>query len=525
MIATIARADTPPLGTVNAKLQDGAGNPLTSTVIGGNRSLNVDVLNSISATVSSSPASPLSDQLIVGGSVIDPRDRNWTLGVGTDSVTAYQGGAWSLGRTWNLSSSSDSVNVGNFPATQVVTGTVTANAGTGTFTVGQSTGTNLHTVVDSGAVSATQSGSWTTGRTWNLSNLTDSVSVSNFPSSLSVTQGTSPWLTSRNWNLSSGSDSVAVSGTVTANAGSGNFTVVQSTGSNLHVNVDSAPTTSVTQGTSPWVTSISTGVQDNTPANQNITTQDTSSTSTTVANGQIYISGTPTANSAATFNLASQETIRVIVTGTWTGTLVSEASPDGSNWTVQGIHQSGTSYTVSTFTANFTGAANVVGFQKFRIRSTAAMTGTAVVQVTSSVNPNSIYLANAAKLADATTPTNQLAIKASSTAAATTDTAAVVALSPNTAMPANTNGATSNATVGTSASTITAPANATGFILESESTNTANCRWALGTTASSSVGMLIEPGRDTGYIPGGASISVYCSSAAQLIDVQWVLRQ
>lgn len=38
--------------------------------------------------------------------------------------------------------------------TQPVSGTVTANAGTGTFTVGQATGTNLHTVVDSGAVTA-----------------------------------------------------------------------------------------------------------------------------------------------------------------------------------------------------------------------------------------------------------------------------------------------------------------------------------------------------------------------------------
>lgn len=40
-------------------------------------------------------------------------------------------------------------------------GQVTANAGTGNFTVIQPTGTNLHTVVDSGSVSASQSGAWT----------------------------------------------------------------------------------------------------------------------------------------------------------------------------------------------------------------------------------------------------------------------------------------------------------------------------------------------------------------------------
>lgn len=46
------------------------------------------------------------------------------------------------------------VSVGNFPATQTVAGTVTANAGTGNFTVAQATGTNLHTVVDSGTITA-----------------------------------------------------------------------------------------------------------------------------------------------------------------------------------------------------------------------------------------------------------------------------------------------------------------------------------------------------------------------------------
>lgn len=38
--------------------------------------------------------------------------------------------------------------------TQPISGTVTANAGTGNFTVTQATGTNLHTVVDSGSITA-----------------------------------------------------------------------------------------------------------------------------------------------------------------------------------------------------------------------------------------------------------------------------------------------------------------------------------------------------------------------------------
>lgn len=115
---------------------------------------------------------------------------------------------------------SGTVAVSNFPATQAVTqstspwvvsGTVTANAGSGTFTVGQATGTNLHTVVDSGSIAATQSGAWTTGRTWSLLNTTDSVN--------SVQSGA--WTTGRTWALTSGTDSIAAvqSGTWTVQQG------------------------------------------------------------------------------------------------------------------------------------------------------------------------------------------------------------------------------------------------------------------------------------------------------------------
>lgn len=54
----------------------------------------------------------------------------------TGSVTVAQGTASNL-----------NVNVGNFPATQPVSGTVTANAGTGSFTVAQATAANLNATV------------------------------------------------------------------------------------------------------------------------------------------------------------------------------------------------------------------------------------------------------------------------------------------------------------------------------------------------------------------------------------------
>lgn len=163
-----------------------------------------------------------------------------------------------------------------------VAGTVTANAGSGNFTVAQATGTNLHTVVDSGTVTAN------IGTTNGLA-LDATISKLNVGQSTALGTNTGPMMqgsvttaaptyTTGNINPvslttagalrvdGSGatqpvSGSVAVSGTVTANAGSGNFTVIQATGSNLHavldagtavighVVTDSGSTSTVTQAT------------------------------------------------------------------------------------------------------------------------------------------------------------------------------------------------------------------------------------------------------------------------------------
>lgn len=69
----------------------------------------------------------------------------------------------SMGRTWSLLNTTDSVNVGNFPASQVVSGSVSVSN-----------------------FPATQSVSGSLGRTWSLLNTTDSVNVGNFPASQNV---------------------------------------------------------------------------------------------------------------------------------------------------------------------------------------------------------------------------------------------------------------------------------------------------------------------------------------------------
>jgi|SRR5579872_2452166 len=53
----------------------------------------------------------------------------------TGTIAVTQSGAWTTGRTWTLLNTTDSVNVGNFPATQPVSGTVTANQGTSPWVV------------------------------------------------------------------------------------------------------------------------------------------------------------------------------------------------------------------------------------------------------------------------------------------------------------------------------------------------------------------------------------------------------
>jgi hypothetical protein len=134
-----------------------------------------------------------------------------------------------------------------------VTGTVTANAGTGNFTVTQATAANLNATV-TGTVAATQSG------TWNINNVSGTVSLPTGAATsanqateitslqllddvvatdgsaaltklyqVGGTDGTNAQILSTNasghLNIADGGNSITVDGTVTANAGTGTFTV------------------------------------------------------------------------------------------------------------------------------------------------------------------------------------------------------------------------------------------------------------------------------------------------------------
>lgn len=233
-------------------------------------------------------------------------------------------------------------------------------------------------------------------------------------------------------------NAVTVSGTV---AVSGNVTVIQPTGTSLHVVVDSGVITSITNtvvitGTDAdnainsttkvptipalanaaapaWTegheaplsvdlagnlrTSVSGTVNikglDVTPATQSITTYDINSTKIVQANGQIAYTGTPVTGSIASFSFDSYTSLRIEVTGSdWTGTLQTEASLDsGITWYPIELYQSDKE-SANSFTENFSGTVNVAAVTNFRVRALPGkqpnddFTGTATVKIVETIN-------------------------------------------------------------------------------------------------------------------------------------------
>lgn len=90
----------------------------------------------------------------------------------------------------------------------------------------------------------------------------------------------------------------------------------------------------------------------------------------------------------------------------------------------------------------------------------------------------------------------------------------------------NTNGTFQDSDVdNTGAVTFVPPTNSVGFILLCPSTNKKNVRWSIGVTATSTVGNLYEPGRDSGYVPCAANISVFglnTTPGQDKVSVQWI---
>ena len=98
------------------------------------------------------PVSAASLPLPTGAATAAKQPALGTAGSASADVLSVQGVASMTALKVDGSAVTQPVSGTFWQATQPVSGTVTANAGTGNFTVAQATGTNLHTVVDSGTI-------------------------------------------------------------------------------------------------------------------------------------------------------------------------------------------------------------------------------------------------------------------------------------------------------------------------------------------------------------------------------------
>lgn len=355
----------PVSGTVTAKIEDSSGNSLNSTA----GSLNVNITG---GSGGNSAASATGSDVPADADYIAFNNVSGKLtGVSASTplpVVVENGSIAVTGTFWQ--------------ATQPISGTVTANAGTGNFTVVQGTGTNLHVVVDTAPTTA----------------VTGTFYQATQPVSGTFWQATQP-----------------VSGTVTANAGTGNFTVVQGTGTNLHTVVDSGTVTAVTAITNalPAGTNVighviadtgsTTAVTQTTASSLNATVTPAAAASFAVQDSEValqsvtFTSSTP-ADTSNTVALSNPNTANVAVSLHYSGSVTGgqvffEVSNDNSNWygitmapTSQGSNPVDT-YTLSSAAGNIAWQMFVGAFTYFRCRVHVQVvgSGSAIIGIIPSV--------------------------------------------------------------------------------------------------------------------------------------------
>lgn len=112
---------------------------------------------------------------------------------------------------------------------------------------------------------------------------------------------------------------------------------------------------------------------------------------------------------------------------------------------------------------------------------------------------------------------------AATSANQTTGNTSLATIATNTGKaPINTTAAFSQTSVTTTASTISAPTNAVKVMIQGDSANTDCVRYRFdGTAATSTVGMVAQPGQDSGQLDSGMSVSVAACSGTQKVNVQY----
>lgn len=122
----------------------------------------------------------------------------------------------------------------------------------------------------------------------------------------------------------------------------------------------------------------------------------TESTLATLASTQAATSGSGTVTSAspAVFSTLSKGTAVFTASGTWVGTIIVEATIDGTNWFTTSYVSVATGNTSTTFTAPTQGQINTVGFTSVRLRSNTISSGSATIVWTGSPWVSNVMMDN-----------------------------------------------------------------------------------------------------------------------------------
>lgn len=109
-------------------------------------------------------------------------------------------------------------------------------------------------------------------------------------------------------------------------------------------------------------------------------------------------------------------------------------------------------------------------------------------------------------------------------ASATTQRVVLASDSPSPVQPVNTGSFAQITNLVASAQTFTAPAGAIGFKIQAPSTNTENIAFSIGSVATITAGVLMEPGRSEDFDTGSNISVIATSAAAQTVTVIWKVR-
>lgn len=356
---TLTTIDTDIKATQPRKMQDGAGNNLTSQASGSQRALDVGIN--------------------VAGVQVDPRTRTWSLLNSTDSVNAVQSG------TWNVTNISGTVSLPTNAAQETGGHLASMDTKLGTTVAQDATVTNVQGSVGAGAAatkSALAGGVFNTvlptltngqqsavqfdssGRLITRPLTTSDAVTASQGGTWTVQQGATPTTNANGWAVKPGDGTNTQSYTA---SGEAKVLVTPLTNSSVvKAQLQDNAGTAITLGQKTAASSVPVVLaSDQSGMNTNLDKNATGNI--TALNGTVTVATNGTSD------------LTVSVTGTWSATLSFEASNDGGSTYAFTPKASTTAGLTSSTAANGTFKIAAGGFTNVRVRASAFVSGTASV--------------------------------------------------------------------------------------------------------------------------------------------------